>query len=224
MASEPPLALRDTPSGLHLVATAGGPLGGDEVHLSIAVEEGAELTVRTAAASVALPGPSPSPSHLSVDARVGRGATLRWLVEPTVVAAGCDHRVTTRIELAEGARLVWREELVLGRHAEQPGSTISRIDVHVDGRVLLRHRLAAGPGHPGWASQAVAGGARAAGSVVVVDPDWSPAPPPVAVLGPGAAVLALAGPAVQIIALADDNLQLRRLLDAGLHALGVPST
>ena len=216
--SEGPLVLRPTSgSVVHLVGGAGGPLGGDVLTIEIVVGPGAELTLRTVAAAVVLPGPAPS--TVEIDARVGEGGRLWWLPEPTVAAAGCDHRSRARISVAAGARLVWREELVGGRHGEVGGSVSSRMSVDLDGRPLLRHQLDVGPGYPVWASPAVAAGARCAGSVLVVDPTWAGAVRRPAVLDGCAAVLPLEGPAAQVVALADDARTLRRLLDGGHEAL-----
>ena len=216
--SDGPLVLRPTAGTLvHLVGGAGGPLGGDVLRIEIVVGPGAELVLHTVAAAVALPGPTPGPSVVEIDAEVGEGGVLHWLPEPTVAAAGCDHRTRTRIALAAGARLVWREELVGGRHGEVGGSVSSRLSVDYDGRPLVRHQVDIGPGSV-WASGAVGGGARCAGSLLVVDPAWTGdgAPGPV-VLDGSAAVLPLAGPAVHVVAVAPEARTLRHLLDAG-HA------
>jgi len=217
-----PLLLRPTPDGVYLVGGAAGPLGGDRLRLRIEVGPGASLTMRTSAASVALPGRSGRPSHLDMEATVAEGGTLRWLPEPAVAAARCQHRLRSRISVAAGASLIWRDELVLGRHGEDPGEFVTRISVDVDTRPVLRQGLAVGGDHPGWHGPAVTGGCRAVGSVVVVDPrlDIEPAPPTGASLQGRVAVLALPGPAVQVVALADDAVGLRRLLDSGVAPLG----
>src|SRR5688572_3162363 len=66
------LAVRRTgPSMVHLVATAFGPLGGDDVDVSLVVEEGAALTVRSVAAAIALPARGePLPSVQRIHASV----------------------------------------------------------------------------------------------------------------------------------------------------------
>jgi urease accessory protein len=209
--SEPPLTLRATPDAVYLVGSAGGPLGGDDLRIEIDVEAGACLTVRSAAASVALPGPGPrpSPSSLTVEARVAAGGELRWLVEPTVAARGCRHRMAARIDLDDGARLTWFEEIVLGRYGERAGSITSRLSIDIAGRPLLRHDLALGPDHPASATSAVVGDARAVGTAVIAGRGLKAAH----VLGPTAAVMPLAGPGFQAVALASDRLTLRRLLE-----------
>jgi urease accessory protein len=137
-----------------------------------------------------------------------------------VAARGCDHRMEAVVEVAAGAHLIWREELVLGRHQEAGGSVTTRLQVDVDGAPLLRHELALGPAHPASLGPAVLGDARAVGSVLLVDPGWAePGPPPAAVLGPHAALFPLHGCGAQIVALAADALALGRVLDHGLRAL-----
>lgn len=219
--SEAPLLLRATPTGLHMVGGAAGPVGGDRVRLDLDVRAGAVLTIASVAASVALPGRSGRPSTMEVVVSVGAGACLRWLPEPIVAASGCRHRVDVRIAASAGATVVWREELIAGRHGESGGSVASGVSVEVDGHPLLRQELAIGPDHPAWQSPAVTAGARAVGSVVVVDPRWADAPPSATVLGGGSgAVLPLAGPGAQVTAVAADARTLRALLDAGVAFLG----
>lgn len=218
--SEAPLVLRSAAGALYLVGGAGGPLGGDDLALDIEVGPGARLTMRTAAASVALPGLGPS--QVTVDAAVAAGATLEWLPEPVVAARGCDHHLRSTIELEPGAGLVWREELVLGRHGEDPGSVVTRLHADLDGAPLLRQELAVGPLHPAGAGPAVTAGARAVGSVLLVGEGWAAGEP--FLLGPTAAVLPLAGEGSQVVALAGDATSLRRHLDSGMPSRGMPTT
>lgn len=216
--SEAPLVLRDTPHALYLVGGAGGPLGGDDLTLEIEVGPGALLTIRAAAATVALRGPVPGPSRVHVHAKVGDSGELRWLPEPIVAAQGCDHRAEATVQLHTGGRLLWREEVVLGRHAEEGGSVATRTRVDVGGVPLFHHELALGPEHPHASGPAVVGDAGAVGSVVLVDSRscWR-----AALVGDRAAVLALDGPGVQVTALAGDARALRRALDEGVGvALG----
>ena len=212
--SQAPLVLRSTPDVLYLVGGAGGPLGGDDLSLEIVVSSGAKLTVRTVAASIALPGAGPS--RIRIRATVARGGELRWLPEPVVAADRCMHHMEATMVLDADARLVWREELILGRHAEPPGSVSSRASVDLDGAPLLRHELALGPQHPAAAGPAVTAGARAVGSVLLVGAPWA-APLGSIVVGPTAAVLPLAGPGVQVMALASDASGLLRRLDRGME-------
>ncbi len=148
------------------MGSAAGPLGGDRLRLTIDVGDGASLTLRSIAASVALPGPDAAPSRLDVHARVGKGATLRYRLEPLIAAAACRHRTTARLELALDASVEWREELVAGRHGESPGSCWTRLVADIDGRPLLRHELRMGPDAPAWDGPAGLAGARAVGMLL----------------------------------------------------------
>jgi hypothetical protein len=62
-----------------------------------------------------------------VQLTVGEDAELHWLLEPLIAAAGSDLRMTTRFELATGARLVLPDEQILGRAGEEPGRLVVRI-------------------------------------------------------------------------------------------------
>ena len=166
--SSPPISFRDTPDGLHIVGSAAGPIGGDDVHLDITVAAGASLTIRTVAAQVVLPGPHGAPSFSTIGATVGDGATLRWLPGPVVLATGCDHRATVALSLAATATVVWREEVVLGRAGEAGGSLLQRLRVDRGGRPLLRNDLALGPVWPGASGPAAGGDATVVGTVLVV--------------------------------------------------------
>jgi urease accessory protein len=183
--SAPPISLRDTPEGLYLVASGAGPVGGDDLQLDVEVGCGASLAVRSAAASIVLPGPSGRASSLRVRALVS--GSLRWEPEPTILVAGCDHRTTTTIELAAGATLLWREVVVLGRHDERTGSLLQRIHVDRGGAPLLRSELPVGPRWPGAEGPAGTNGSLVVTSLLVVGLD-EPAPP----AGADGAVLRLA--------------------------------
>lgn len=171
---ETPLLLRQTPARdgvatVHVVGGAAGPLAGDDLRLEIEVGPAAAVRVHTVAASVALPGRPGAVSRMAVRAVVQAGAALYWLPEQLVAAAGCAHLAESRVELAAGASLRWRDELICGRYGEAPGGAVVHTQVDYAGRPLLRQSLAVGPQAPGWAGPAVLGGAPATGSLLVVD-------------------------------------------------------
>jgi urease accessory protein len=213
---EPPLLPRRTEvhtrdaAVVHFVGGAAGPLGGDEWHIDIEVGPGAALVVRTVAATVALPGPAGARSSAHVRAHVATGARLDWLPEPLVAARGCRHEAKSIVELDDGAFLTWREEVVCGRHGEDPGDLGVGLSVTYAGVALCQQHLAIGPGAPGWAGPAVLAGARAAGSLLVVDHEIR-----TAASGEGWARMPLAGPGVLTCAVAGDAATLRRRLARG---------
>lgn len=209
--SDPPLTFRETSSGLSWIGTAAGPLGGDDLLLDLAVEAGARLDVGSVAASIALPGPVPSPSSTRIRARVGDGAVLRWCPQPVVLVDGCDHHAESELVIAADATVTWRDEVVLGRHEAPAGSLRQRLLVDLAGVPLLRTELAVGPRWPASLGPAGVDGCRAAGTLLLVN---QPVPVPLPVPGVRLAVQPLAGPAVLVTALAVRPGDLRRALDA----------
>jgi len=207
---EPPLTLRATPDAIYLVGSAAGPLGGDDLRLHLEVREGAALRIRSAAAQLALPGRVPGPSRMSVTATVAPGARLEWLPEPLILGARCDHHVSSTVDVADGATLVWREELICGRYDEQPGDGTISTKVTYAGRPLLHQSLAVGPNAPGWSGPAILDGARATGSLLRVD--GSVSWPPTQVIAPTAVGTPLAGPGWLVTAVAPDAHRLRGYL------------
>ena len=213
--SAPPLSLRDTPDGLHVVGSAAGPLGGDDTLLQLTVAAGATLVVRNVAAQVVLPGVHPGPSFARVTATVAAGATLLWLPEPLILAGRCDHRAEVTLSLDPSSSLVWREEVVLGRGDEATGSLLHRLRVDRAGHPLLRHDLALGPAWPGACGPAGCGDAHVVGTVLVVGDAARTLVVP-SVEGVRAAALRLADDAVLVTALAQSRERLHDLLTRSL--------
>ncbi|MFJ6087042.1 urease accessory protein UreD [Streptomyces sp. NPDC092369] len=221
-----PLALRRTRGSgaearVMLVGAMSGPLGGDHFAVEAEAGAGARLSVGSAAATIALPGQAKGEARYDVRLTVADGGELRWLPEQLISVHGSDLYVTTRVEVGADARLVLREEQVLGRAGEEPGRLTSRLAVRVAGRTVLDQELACGPGAPGgWDGPAVLGGHRAVGQLVVVRPEFLERPVDARVLGDGVAVMPLAGAAALVTAVASDALRLRRALDEALADFG----
>jgi urease accessory protein len=232
LSSQVPLVLRRTPDAVYVVGGAAGPIGGDELALRISVGAGAFLRVRTAAASIALPGPDGLESALRVTVDVAAGARLEYLPEPVVVSAGARHATIIRVTLAEGASLLLRDEVLLGRHGEAGGASRTELRVSYAGRPLLRQSLAVSGTDTADLGPAVLAGHRGVGTLLHVDPALdaraADAGNPSAVVAdpttvggvaavagqPTVAVMPLAGPAVLVTALASDAVTLRRRLSA----------
>lgn len=226
LAGEGPLALRRTrgsgaEAGVMLVGAMTAPLGGDHLTVEADAGPGTRLALGSAAATLALPGRGGAPARYDVRLTLQDGASVRWLPEPLVSVRGSELHVHTRAELAPTARLLLREEQVLGRAGEDPGLLRSRLAATRDGRPLLDQELTCGPGAPGgWDGPAGLAGHRALGQLLVVEPDFERNPPAAALLGEFAAVTPLAGPAVLVTVLAPDALRLRELLDAAMGTYG----
>lgn len=174
LSSAPPLTLRQTgPRTVHLVSTAAGPLGGDRLELDLDIAPGTSLEVGSVAGTLVLPGDGES--VMVISAHVGAGAVLRFAPQPTVLAAGCAHRLVVRLTLAADARVFWREEIVFGRYGEAPGRCHARFDATYDGRPLLRQEYTVGDPATD-ASPAVYGDARCVGTTLIAPPLLAPLP------------------------------------------------
>lgn len=222
--SDPPWMLRPTlntdqpvpgwsvPGAAHvsLAAATAGPLGGDRLRLDVDVAAEAALVLRTVAATLALPGPHGDASSSESAIRVGPGGTLIWLPEPTIAAKRCHHHGFTRVHLGEGARLITREEVLLGRHGERPGTVRQRLRVGRGDHPLHDQELCLDDEQQGWAGPAVTGGRKALGTLLLVGPLQD-------VPGPRAeanvAALWLDESSMLVTALSHDALTLRRVLD-----------
>jgi urease accessory protein len=137
-------ARRTEPDAVHLVSAAATPLGGDVIHIRVVVEPGARLRVRTAAATVSLPGATTPESHAfwTIEA----AGELDVDPQPTVVAGASRHFTSTRVELTDAARIRLRERVQIGRAQERQGFWSGALHADVDGSPLLRHRIELGNG------------------------------------------------------------------------------
>ncbi|MEI5137002.1 urease accessory protein UreD [Streptomyces libani] len=209
-----------------IIGAMSAPLGGDRLALDITAEDRAELDVTTAAATLALRGPTTAPATYDVRLTAGEHAHLRWLPQPLISAAGSNLQQTYTVSLAATSRLLLREEQILGRANEKPGHLVSRIRVHHAGCPLLDQHTAYGDPAPGWDGPAVLDGHRAVGQLLVVDPELDVRRAPILLreaTKDGSAVLAplAGGPALLATAIAPTSSALRELLDEALrHALG----
>ncbi|MFG2222648.1 urease accessory protein UreD [Streptomyces sp. NPDC048644] len=211
-----------------LTGAVSSPLGGDRLSLRVDVRTGARLHLDTIGATLALPGPYGGTATHDVLLRVDDDAELHYTPDPLISVTGSDLVTAVRAELAPRARLVLREEQVLGRTGEPPGRLRTRLSVRLAARPLLDQELSLGPGAPGWSGPAVLAEYRLTGQLLIVTPEFADHRPPPQLLSTdsdqGEAVLTpLAGPAVLISVAAADNRTLQRLLDRGHRATGVPT-
>jgi urease accessory protein len=137
-------ARRTEPDTVHLVSAAATPLGGDAIHIRVVVEEGARLLVRTAAATVTLPGSTTPESHAFWTLEAAGDLDID--PQPTVVAATSRHFTSTRLELSGAGRVRVRERVQIGRSDERQGFWSGSLRADVDGSALLRHRIELGHG------------------------------------------------------------------------------
>jgi urease accessory protein len=225
----PPVVLRRTgPCRVHLVQAAGGPLGGDELALRLRLAEGTELTVATVGATVAQPGrPGSGAASWTVTAQLAAGARLSWLPEPTVVCDRAELHSALRLELAEGAGALVREEVQLGRFGQRGGRYRGDLAVDHAGGPLLRHTTVLDGEDPAMTGPGGTGGNRILMTLLGVGTQRAPE-------GPAAGESAglrwarhtLAGPGWLQVALAEDRQRLSSLVNTSggaRHATETPS-
>jgi urease accessory protein len=132
------------PDTVHLVSAAATPLGGDTIDIRVVVERGARLRLRSAAATVALPGASTLTSHAHWEIEVS--GSLDIDLEPTVVAATARHLSTVALFLRDDGRVRLRERVQIGRCHEREGFWSGSLRADWHDRPLLRHRVELGAG------------------------------------------------------------------------------
>lgn len=129
---------------VHLVSAAATPLGGDVIRVRVVVAAGARLAVRSAAATVALPGATTRESHACWD--IESAGDLDIAPEPTVVAAAARHVTESRVQISGDGRFRLRERVQIGRTGEREGFWSGALHADLDGAPLLRHRVELGTG------------------------------------------------------------------------------
>ncbi len=109
-------AQADTGLTAVLINTAGGLTGGDQFEWGVDLNGGANCTVLTQACEKVYRSDGGS-ADVSIGLAVGRGARLDWLPQETILFDGADLNRTFDIRLADGARLLAVEAVLLGRSA-----------------------------------------------------------------------------------------------------------
>ncbi|GBG38927.1 urease accessory protein UreD [Mycobacterium montefiorense] len=132
------------PDTVHLVSAAATPLGGDTITIRVIVETGGVLKLRSAAATLALPGAKTPTSHACWDIQVS--GTLDLDLEPTVVAADARHVSAATLVLRDDGRIRFRERVQIGRCNEREGFWSGSLRADRNDHPLLRHRMELGAG------------------------------------------------------------------------------
>jgi urease accessory protein len=135
-------AARETGLGVvHLVGTAAGPLGGDEVTIVVRLGPGARLAVRSAGATIVQPGGQVADSTLRLLVSLADGADLDFGCEPTVICHRAEHVGEAVLDLAGSGQIRLIEQVLLGRSNEPGGTWLGRTRLTRDGVPELRHTL-----------------------------------------------------------------------------------
>jgi urease accessory protein len=126
-----------TPEGprcphIYLLHPPGGVVGGDRLHTEVTLRSGAELLLTTPAAQK-LYRSQGAQAEIDNALRVEAGARLEWLPSETLAFSSAQARLTTRVDLAEGAAFLGWDIACYGMPA--------RGEEFVRGRVQSRFEL-----------------------------------------------------------------------------------
>jgi urease accessory protein len=141
--SQPPLTLRQLCDedqelcSLCLVGSAAGPLAGDELSFQLQILDGARARLCATGASLAQGAEGEAAATVRFAVSVGSAAELVADPGVLIVTAGAQVEIDVDLDLAEDARVDWREMVVFGRSNEAGGSVALRWRVERAGRPLL---------------------------------------------------------------------------------------
>lgn len=126
-----------------LLHPPGGVVGGDELHIDVHAAAGAHALITTPAAGKFYRCDGAAGS-LRQQVHVAAGACVEWLPQETLVYAGAQAEMYTRIELEAGAQFIGWEMLCLGRPASgelfMQGDMRQRFEIWREGRPLWLER------------------------------------------------------------------------------------
>lgn len=127
-----------------LVNMSGGLIAGDALDIHFAVDENA-AAICVASAAEKIYRSTGDTSHIRVDLHAAQNSWAEWLPQETIFFNGARLARTTRLHLAQGARILAGEFLVLGRIAS--GETVTdgylrdAWEVRQDGRLIWADAL-----------------------------------------------------------------------------------
>lgn len=118
-----PLRAKGDMARVALVGAYAMLLGGDDVRIEVAVGPGVRLELVEPSGTVAYNADGDQ-QRWETRVQVAEGASLIWRAAPFVVTAGANVRRRLGVDLAEGGSALLHETLVLGRHYERRGGPL----------------------------------------------------------------------------------------------------
>lgn len=154
---------------MYLLHPPGGVVGGDKLHIDLAVHNDAQALITTPGATKFYRSAGRYASQ-TMHARVAGGATLEWLPQETIVFDGAWANSRTQVQLARDARFIGWEIVCLGRPVNNEtfmhGVWQQRLEVSRDGVPLFIDRNEASGNAPGL-MQAWGWGGYSVGGILV---------------------------------------------------------
>ncbi|SMY05892.1 urease accessory protein UreD [Flavimaricola marinus] len=156
--------------------TSGGLTGGDKMRIAAEAREGAHLTVSSQAAERVYRAPPGPDAEVDVTLKIGAGSRIDWLPQETIIFDGGAVSRRMTIDIADGAKALVLEPVILGREAM--GETLrearfrDRWTLRREGRVVFADALRL-DGDPTALMRrpGIAGGARAWASILFAAAD-----------------------------------------------------
>jgi urease accessory protein len=160
-----------------MLNTSGGVAGGDRLRVAVRLAEATTVTIASQAAERFYRArDDDAPASAQTDLVLAAGSCLEWLPQEAILFDGCAVHRRLKVEMAASAVFLGAESLVFGRAAmgEQVRTAriVDAIEVWRDGALLL-HDTIRMPRNvaEALARPAIAGGARAVATLVLVAPD-----------------------------------------------------
>lgn len=151
---------------LWIVGSAATPVGEDDITIDLEVGEGVHANVRSVAAMVVYAARGEG-TRMTTRLHVAPGARLVWQPEPVIVTARARHRSVLLADVAAGGALIADEFVVLGRSAEEAGAFVSSIELQRDGEAVCLTSF--DTALPGWAGPGGTAGAKVVGTRLALD-------------------------------------------------------
>ncbi len=157
-----------------LANTSGGVAGGDRFEIAVSVGPGADATV-TGQAAEKIYRALDLPAQMATQLDVAADATLEWLPQETILFDGAQLQRQISVTLAEDARLLMAETVVLGRQAHgeafRDGKLQDRWRIDRAGAPVWRDAIQVAGGAPSLEAPSGFAGARALATIVYAAPD-----------------------------------------------------
>ena len=159
-----------------IINTAGGVTGGDQFATCITAHENAHLSVTTQAAERIYRATGAERGVMKTTLRAEKAAQLYWLPQETILFDGARLHRSLYVDLHTTAKFLMVEPLVFGRVASgetlRSGTLDDRVTITRDGQPIYRDHIKLEGGIAASLERpAVANGARAVASLVLVDPN-----------------------------------------------------
>ena len=158
-----------------IVNTGGGLLGGDELNIDVSADAGAHLDITTQSAEK-IYRTLEQPSRIDVKLTVAEGAALHWMPQESILFSGARLSREIHADVAANAELLIAESMTFGRIASgeimHAGAVKDRWRIKRDGRLVFADDFAlSGALAESLDRPAIAGGARASATLLLVAPD-----------------------------------------------------